>query len=75
MTIAHIMIRKAAPVEVRKVQKSLNALTGVDQAVVDLSTNAITVDYETDLVSLNQLRKTVQAAGIDVLSEWKEPWA
>ena len=37
MTIAHIMIRKAAPGDVRKVQDSLTALSGVDRAVVDLT--------------------------------------
>lgn len=73
MSIAHIMIRKAAPVEVRKAAKALNALTGVEFASVDPVSNRVTVDYHHDVVNLNQLRKTVQAAGIDVLSEWKEP--
>jgi copper chaperone CopZ len=74
MSIANILIRKAAADEVRKVSTALNALSGVERAVVDLSTNRIAVEFEDDVVNLNQLRKTVQAQGIDVLSEWKEPF-
>ncbi|KEO83846.1 heavy-metal-associated domain-containing protein [Tumebacillus flagellatus] len=74
MSIANILIRKAAADEVRSVSTALNALSGVERAVVDLSTNRISVEFEDDVVNLNQLRKTVQAHGIDVLSEWKEPF-
>lgn len=73
MSLAHINIRKAAPVEVRKVKDALMALNGVGQATVDLYMSEIRVEFADELVNLNQLRKTVQAAGIDVLGEWKEP--
>ncbi|MFC4767508.1 heavy-metal-associated domain-containing protein [Effusibacillus consociatus] len=74
MSLGRIMIRKSAPEEVRRVSTSLNALTGVDRAVIDPVANTITVEFDDQVVNLNQLRKTVQAAGIDVLSEWKEPF-
>jgi hypothetical protein len=74
MSIAHIMIKKAAPDEFRKVSTSLNALFGVEHANVDPGNHMIIVNYEDHLVNVNQLRKTVQAAGIQVLSDWKEPF-
>jgi len=74
MSIAHIMIRNCSPEEYRKVSKSLNALTGVDHATADPGHNIIEVAYDSQLVNVNQLRKTVRAAGIDVLSDWKEPF-
>ncbi|HEU4965488.1 MAG TPA: heavy metal-associated domain-containing protein [Bacilli bacterium] len=72
MSLAHINIRKAAPVEVRKVKNALLALNGVNDATVDLMLSEIRVEFADELVNLNQLRKTVNAAGIDVLSDWKE---
>lgn len=74
MSIVRIMIKKAAPQEVRRVSRSLNALTGVEFASIDPVINRVTVEYDHKVVNLNQLRKTVQAAGIDVLSEWKKPF-
>ncbi|MFD2171064.1 heavy-metal-associated domain-containing protein [Tumebacillus lipolyticus] len=72
MSIAHIMIKKASPDEFRRVSTSLNSLLGVDYAKADPGNLMITVEYEDHLVNVNQLRKTVQAAGIQVLSDWKE---
>ncbi|TCP53357.1 hypothetical protein EV586_10691 [Tumebacillus sp. BK434] len=74
MSIAHIMIKQASPEEYRRVSTSLNALLGVERALADPGNHIITVEYENHLVNVNQLRKTVQASGIQVLSDWKEPF-
>ncbi|ASS76056.1 hypothetical protein CIG75_14565 [Tumebacillus algifaecis] len=74
MSIAHIMIKKASPDEYRSVSTSLNALFGVERALADPGNHIITVEFEDHLVNVNQLRKTVQASGIQVLSDWKEPF-
>lgn len=73
MSLAHIMIKKADKDQVKQVTRALNALSGVDRAVVDLRNFAISVEFADEIVNLNQLRKTVRAAGITVLSDWKEP--
>jgi copper chaperone CopZ len=73
MSIANIMIRKASGEKFHRATNALNALTGVENAAADPGTNMITVAYDDEQVNLRQLRKTVQAHGIDVLSEWQEP--
>lgn len=73
MPIATLMFDHGRDKEIHKASVALNALTGVDHATVHADTNSITVSYDKDVTSLNQLRKTVQASGIHVTSEWKEP--
>lgn len=71
-TIARIMVKDTNAQGVRNVSTALNSLTGVDSASFGPASNQITVYYNNELVRLTQLRKTVEAGGLDVLSEWNE---
>ena len=73
MPIATLMFDHGRDEEIRKASKALNALAGVASATIHTDSNSITVAYDNDATSLNQLRKTVQAHGIQVTSEWNEP--
>jgi Cu2+-exporting ATPase len=72
----HMIIRKILPVLnlhcaacAQTVANALNSLPGVVQADVNLATAELTVEYDSQRISLLQLRKAVQDKGFDLLLE------
>jgi copper ion binding protein len=48
---------------VRRVEKAVNAIDGVQRALVDLKAETLTVEYDEDKVSFERLKNAVDEAG------------
>jgi P-type Cu+ transporter len=51
------------------IEKSLQSMEGVEDAQVNFGTEKATVQYDPDKLKLNELEKTVENAGYDVINE------
>ncbi|NTV45060.1 MAG: heavy metal translocating P-type ATPase [Chlorobiales bacterium] len=58
---------------VARVEKKLQAVTGVERAVVNLILENATVDYDPESASLDDLKSAVEEAGYDVINLDKIP--
>lgn len=48
------------------VKKSVGALNGVDVVSVDLAAKKVTIEFESEKVSLANIKETIEDAGYDV---------
>lgn len=51
---------------VKAVEGALNELNGVERALVDLQAGTVTVDYQENAVTLDQLKEAIEEAGYEV---------
>lgn len=52
----------------QRVEKALNKLEGVNKASVNLATEKATVEYDTSLIKLSAIKKSVESIGYQVLN-------
>ncbi|MCX8128662.1 MAG: copper chaperone CopZ [Clostridia bacterium] len=48
------------------VKKAVSALNGVDNVAVDLKSKKVTIEYDTERVSLDTIKNTIEDQGYDV---------
>jgi copper chaperone len=51
------------------INSKLEALEGIKSAQVSLENEEVKVDYNTDLICLNEIIETIQGAGYEVVQE------
>jgi copper chaperone len=49
------------------VKKSVGAMGGVDRVSVDLKKNQVMVEYDSDKVTIEEIKQTIQDQGYDVV--------
>ena len=49
------------------VKKSVGALSGVNNVIVDLKGNTVTVDFDSDKVKIELIKETIEDQGYDVV--------
>lgn len=56
------------------VEKKLQSLEGINSASVSLASRTALVDYDPDIISLEDMKREISNAGYDLVIETTEAW-
>ena len=51
------------------VKKSVGELTGIDSVTVDLKEKKVTVEYDSDKITIDVIKSTIEDQGYDVIND------